>query len=208
MLVRKKTLMVTLLLIALIFPQSVMATTFDSTISGSSTFTVTLSDAPVVAGGSFPGQNRLGGHDLCPIILGDHIYESQSFVTGTSGSHTMETLLPSSGLDTFIALYSPSFDPSNPAANLIVCDDDGGSQWPLSRITDNLAAGTNYEVVVTTWDADTSVRGTINWQILPDITLVQNVQRVPTINEWGMIIFLILAGVVSVYYLRRKKITG
>jgi len=32
----------------------------------------------------------------------------------------------------------------------------------------------------------------------------QNVQAVPTMTEWGMIIFMILAGLGSVYYLRRQ----
>ncbi|MBI5676715.1 MAG: IPTL-CTERM sorting domain-containing protein [Nitrospirae bacterium] len=36
----------------------------------------------------------------------------------------------------------------------------------------------------------------------------ENVSTIPTMNEWGMIIFMALAGVGSVYYLRRKKITG
>ena len=31
---------------------------------------------------------------------------------------------------------------------------------------------------------------------------------VPTMNEWGMIAFLVLAGIGSVYYLRRKRVTG
>ena len=33
------------------------------------------------------------------------------------------------------------------------------------------------------------------------------VTTVPTLNEWGMIIFIMLAGVGSVYYLRRQKTT-
>ena len=28
---------------------------------------------------------------------------------------------------------------------------------------------------------------------------------VPTLNEWGMIIFMVLVGLMSVYYLRRQK---
>ena len=81
------------------------------------------------------------------------------------------TVAPSSGVDTLIMLYSPSFDPSNPTTNLITCDDDGGSAWPLSKITANLGAGVQYQVMVTTWNA-TIVDGTINWRILPDIVLI------------------------------------
>jgi hypothetical protein len=30
---------------------------------------------------------------------------------------------------------------------------------------------------------------------------------IPTMNEWGMIILTVLLGAVSVYYLRRRKLT-
>jgi hypothetical protein len=31
---------------------------------------------------------------------------------------------------------------------------------------------------------------------------------IPTMNEWGMIIFMMLAGAGAAYYLRRRRITG
>lgn len=51
-------------------------------------------------------------------------------------------------------------------------------------------------------DDDLQLNGTIVDQGGPGRT------GIPTMNEWGMIIFMALAGVGSVYYLRRKKIAG
>ena len=34
------------------------------------------------------------------------------------------------------------------------------------------------------------------------------VAAVPTVNEWGMMIFMVLAGIGSVYYLRRRTQSG
>ncbi|MBI5676545.1 MAG: hypothetical protein HZC48_12110 [Nitrospirae bacterium] len=43
--------------------------------------------------------------------------------------------------------------------------------------------------------------------VLDDLTFSEAAQ-VPNLNEWGMIIFMALAGLSSVYYLRRNKIKG
>jgi hypothetical protein len=44
----------------------------------------------------------------------------------------------------------------------------------------------------------------------PPCTITAHFQRqqvVPTINEWGMIIFMVVAGLGAVYYMRRRKTT-
>jgi hypothetical protein len=115
----------------------------------------------------------------------------------------METIAATGAIDPFIALYSPSFDPSNPTANLITCDDDGAGH-PLSIITANLSAGTQYEVVVTTWNAN-PVSSTISWRVLPDIILGR-LNSIPTLSEWGMIIFSILLCVSAVFILRKNRL--
>ena len=43
------------------------------------------------------------------------------------------------------------------------------------------------------------------WASFNDITMQSRATTVPTMNEWGMIIFLLLAGLGAVYYLRRQK---
>lgn len=175
------------------------ATSFQTDLSTSKTFAVTATDAPLMVG-SYGNQNYLASNPECPLILGNHSYASQEFVTQTTNSHRLETVLPNdNNVDTFIALYSPSFDPNNPTQNLVSCDDDGGSSWPLSAITTSLSAGTPYTVVVTTWNAN-PVDGTINWQITPDITLSNGLpapRQIPTIGLFGAgVLSLLLAGAV------------
>ena len=48
-------------------------------------------------------------------------------------------------------------------------------------------------------DSDEGVRATINAPV--------ETTAIPTMNEWGMIILTMLLGIVSIYYLRRRKLT-
>jgi hypothetical protein len=42
-------------------------------------------------------------------------------------------------------------------------------------------------------------------EAIASLTVTQSsVTAIPTLNEWGMIIFMVLAGLGSVYYLRRQ----
>ena len=189
-----------LLVCLVLVPHIAAGNDFDSQLSVGTTFNVDATDAPLMVG-NYGNQNYLGSNPDCPCILGDHSYAVQAFSTAASGNHDMETVAPSSGVDTLIMLYSPSFDPSDPTANLITCDDDGGSAWPLSKITANLGAGVQYQVMVTTWNA-TPVDGTINWRILPDIVLIiaTAVAAVPTLSEWGMITMFLVLGMAAFTY--------
>ena len=185
----------------LIIPTSAFATTFDSDLSVSTTFVNTVADSPLMVG-NYGNQNYLGANPDCPMILGNHSYAIQVFSTQNSGNHDMETVAATGGIDTFIALYSPTFDPNNITANLVTCDDDGGASWPLSKITDNLTANQQYTVVVTTWNAN-PVDGTISWEILPDIVLASPAS-VPTLSEWGIIIFSVMLLVFAIRTMRRN----
>ena len=187
-----------------LLPQTARATDFQSELKVGTTFNLTVADAPVMNTVKYGNQNYLASNPECPMILGDHSYAGEPFVTQGAGNHDMETTTATGGIDTFIALYSPSFDPNNPTANLVTCDDDGGSAHPLSKITENLTPGTQYEVVVTTWTAN-PVDGTIDWQILPDIVLgVAAPAAVPTLSEWGVICFSILLGIAAVRHIKRQ----
>ena len=47
--------------------------------------------------------------------------------------------------------------------------------------------------------------------VIDDVSVVDSddsVESVPTLSEWGMILFIVLAGLGSLYYLRRNKIEG
>ena len=102
---------------------------------------------------------------------GVHKYASQKFYTATGASTVIETTAASVGgtSDTFIAFYSPSFNPASPTTNLITCDEDSGGAGNLSKITHTLLASTQYEIVVTTFDI--GVTGTATLSFTPDVTL-------------------------------------
>lgn len=123
---------------------------------------------------------NLGGDSDCRLEVGFHTYVTQSFTVTSPGDHTFRSIsvsptdedvewgkprYPSD--DFFLALYS-SFDPDNPEANLIACNDDrpfesdddwyrfatnnGESyvfDWRAPVMTASLASGT-FEMVLTT----------------------------------------------------------
>jgi len=137
------------------------ANTSNVTISGTASFTA--------------ASDPLGGISGCNIQtgLGVHNYASQKFSTATGASTVIETTAASllGGMsDTFIAFYSPSFNPASPTTNLITCNDDIGGGSDLSKITYVLVAGTQYEIVVTTFDVG-AITGTATLSFTPDVTL-------------------------------------
>ena len=72
--------------------------------------------------------------------------------------------------------------------------------FSFSNYSFNLANGISaFELTGSGIEGNTSI---------DNVTLSDDSVAVPTMNEWGMIIFMALAGIGSVYYLRRKKITG
>jgi hypothetical protein len=71
--------------------------------------------------------------------------------------------------DPFLALYVGVFNPANPAANLVGCNDDTNGLLPA--FSANLSAGTTYTVVTTTFGPGAIV-GTVNFTVSPDITLI------------------------------------
>lgn len=59
--------------------------------------------------------------------------------------------------------------------------------------------------VITNIAKVTSTEDPNDVQTQDDTTINGPPLGIPTLNEWGMIIFIILAGLGSVYYLRRQK---
>ena len=60
------------------------------------------------------------------------------------------------------------------------------------------AAANNYELIV---EFDDNSFGGADWYII----VLGTPTNIPTMTEWGMIIFMVLAGIGSVYYLRRQR---
>jgi hypothetical protein len=78
--------------------------------------------------------------------------ESWAFSVDSSGLYVMEIVqFPAAtnpSFDTFLLLYQSSFNPASPLTNVLKGVDDGGNgSW--SRLDYNLAAGTQYYLVVT-----------------------------------------------------------
>ena len=81
----------------------------------------------------------------------DNPYETTSFTVSAAGIYTLA--LNSDEFDTFLSLYSGSFDPDNALSNLLAVDDDGGT-GVNSLISFSLVAGTTYLAVATGYDVD------------------------------------------------------
>ena len=118
-------------------------------------------------------SSPLGGKTGCNIAIGNHSYGIVEFSATTATAYTVESTgssnVPSN--DTFMAVYSPSFDPANPTANLIGCDDDSGLNL-YSMFTINLAAGAKAVAVITTNNSGSLTNATVNGSITPDVTLL------------------------------------
>ncbi|WP_397378592.1 hypothetical protein [Pseudomonas sp.] len=90
---------------------------------------------------------------------GNYDYVYQYFTPSVSGSHTFG--MDSSAFnDPYMVLYSGAFDPTQPLLNYLAEDDDSNpvstacSEYNLlvcPQLTTNLAAGTNYYLVITTF---------------------------------------------------------
>jgi hypothetical protein len=67
------------------------------------------------------------------------------------------------------------------------------------------AAANNYTLIV---EFDDNGPGGADWYIIElDAPFTTRATAVPTINEWGMILFISLAGLVAVHFLRREGIS-
>ena len=89
---------------------------------------------------------------------GTYYYETIDFRVTTSDTIS---IFSESSLDTYGIIYQDSFDATSPNTNLIAQDDEsqGSTQFQLQT---NLIPGTNYTLVVTTYEPDVTGTITIN----------------------------------------------
>lgn len=138
---------------------------FVETVTGSSTFNNATDPLAGVAG--------------CALQVGVHAYSARTITVPSTDLYTF-TLSAFTGLgsDPFAAIYSGPFDPANPTANLVGCNDDtnpGVIRTPTLAV--NLTAGQPYTLVTTHWNTGTFA-GTATYAIAPSLTLVGP----PTVN--------------------------
>lgn len=111
------------------------AATFTGTTVGGPTYNRTLSGSP-------PTDLSIVGTDVA--------YDVVAFTVDQAGDYDfLMTGLDPDLWDTFLALYSGSFDPSAPLANVLVANDDFNGDIGLSGFTFGLTTGVNYFAIAT-----------------------------------------------------------
>ncbi len=84
-----------------------------------------------------------------------YFYDQYDFSVKVSGNYDITASWNiDNAFDGYLYLYSPSFDPSNPATNLVNSNDDFGSSDFSKIANEALTASTNYVVVATTKNAN------------------------------------------------------
>jgi hypothetical protein len=130
-------------------------------------------------------------------------YQTVAFTVGTTGSYTflMSALVPA-GWDTFLSLYSNSFNPALSLTNILVSNDDNPTIG-LSGFTINLTAGTSYFAVATGFGNNDV--GTYNLAITgPGTVNFPAAAGVPEPATWAMM--LLGFGGVG-FAMRRRSVT-
>ena len=160
-------------------------------------------DTVVVSGDTTgaPTYNRALTTTTLSAVGTDNPYEVTTFTVDTTGTYTLA--LNSDVFDTFLSLYSPSFDPSNALANILAVDDDGGPDFN-SLISFTLTSGTTYLAVATGFAPEDFGAYTLTLDGPGDITLGGGGGLVPEPATWAMMIggFGLAGGA-----LRRRKAT-
>ena len=192
----------------------VVVTGFDSTDLG--TYVLAITNGTTVGGDIDDGDGfftRADDDPPCSLSSEDVYYETHT-VNHPGGILALDVHADDSSNafqgygtigDPYLTLYSSPFNPASGCTNYINADDDDGIDEDSVMFFTGLPAGT-YIAVVSGYD-DTEF-GSYEFSYTSFAPPTIGSQIVPAMNEWGMIIFMLLAGCISVYYLyaRRKNI--
>lgn len=140
---------------------------------GSQGHAATTSTATIVAETTFKvATSPLGGQPTCAITEGTHSYGTSTFTTSIAATYSFTaTATTLSSGDPFLAIYKGAFNPADPTANLVGCDDDSGGNL-LPQFSAPLESGTTYVMVATSY-TDGKHNGTVTFStgIVPTLTL-------------------------------------
>ena len=152
----------------------------------------------------------------CPALLQDPaVFAMSATGTGRAGTACPGTIF-TIGAGTVAGEYE-----FTPLASVVLGDSDTGgdaAQCTVDFTVDVLSLPTNDSSgaagmqtsqlarVETLTDDETAETGFAAGSSTLTVMAVVEQKVVPTMNEWGMILFVILAGIGSIYYLRRKRI--
>jgi hypothetical protein len=103
---------------------------------------------------------------------------------------------PGSITGTTYRKYGPT-TPGNP----------GTAKWYTFSVTANSSTSVTLQLADGQFGDDTAVDGTIVDAGGPGLPLGSGAVEIPTMNEWGIILFISLAGLGSIYYLKRRRET-
>src|SRR3954453_3063457 len=99
-------------------------------------------------GGTVTGSSQSYNHpDSTGAALSGQVspFQAMAFRVGADDVYTLSNMASTfPGSDTFLALYSPSFNPSNPLTNLVNVNDNFAPLGLGSQITQALTANTTY----------------------------------------------------------------
>ena len=162
-------------------------TLYGSDADNDSLDTINLATGAATIVGPFVNQDSNGMKCLA--------YDSETNTLYGMGNTNVYTIDPMTGTATLVGPLGVTF------GNYVGCEVD--SSTGILYAGDD-PAGNLYSVNKTTGTA--TLVGPTGIQISGLAYVPSKATSVPTMNEWGMIIFLIAAGFGSVYYLRRLKI--
>jgi hypothetical protein len=143
-------------------------------------------DSAGVTVGSFDG----GGNTLVNVAnLSDTTaapreYVSQTFIPSVSGTYVFG--LSKSNEDTVLVLYDTSFDPSNPATNALIVNDDsdgagaggvvmvkcGARVTFCPKISTTLQGGNTYQIVITSYSPAQTVSDGVDFYVFGEPVLI------------------------------------
>jgi hypothetical protein len=167
------------------------------------TFSLNTGVAGVTTGTISGGQSSLFSPSGLTGGSTTRSFAAQTFTPTTAGSYTFG--VGSATYDAVLVVYQGSFDPANPAANVLVVNDDsdgqppagstatitgcGGSPGLCPKVTSTLNANTNYTVVVTTFGGSPSFSVIpVSFYVFGQPVAVGGAPvPIPTLGEWGMI---------------------
>ena len=152
----------------------------------------------------------------CPALLQDPAVFTMSATgtgqAGTACAGTIFTIGPGTvaGEYEFTPLAPVVLGPSNAPGPAAMCTVDFTVDV-LSLPTNDSSGAAGMQTsqlarVETLTDDETAETGFAAGSSTLTVMAVVEQKVVPTMNEWGMILFVILAGIGSIYYLRRKRI--
>jgi hypothetical protein len=141
------------------------------------------------------------GYGSSPALGGTITMTTTPGVPVTSTVVISETGTANLTINTYSTTGGPQISVAGPGVPFTI--NDGGGSQTLTLTCNNEVTGTFSGTLTVTHNATGSpATYTVNCNINSVLVATTNV---PTLNEWGMVLFMLLAGFASLQYLKRQK---